>query len=166
MKIKTLEDFFVHELSDIYNAEKQLTKALPKMAEAASDPALANAFKSHLKETEGQVERLEKVFDICDLKDHREKCEATEGLVKEAKEIIDDTEEGPVRDAALIASAQKVEHYEIATYGTLCAIAKKLGHMEAAELLEQTLEQEKGADQKLNQLAQGEINDEALRQAA
>lgn len=166
MKIKTLEDLFVHELSDMYNAEKQLTKALPKMAKAASDPALAKAFESHLKETEGQVERLEEVFDVCGLRSHREKCEATEGLVTEAKEVIDSTEEGPVRDAALIASAQKVEHYEIASYGTLCAIAKKLGYDEAAKLLEQTLDQEKAADKKLNMLALDNINADALRQAA
>lgn len=166
MKIKTLEDFFAHELADIYNAEKQLTKALPKMAKAASNPALVNAFESHLKETEGQIERLERVFEVCDLKQHREKCEATEGLVEEAKEIISDTEEGPVRDAALIASAQKVEHYEIATYGTLCAIAEKLGYTEAQRLLDQTLSQEKAADSKLNELALGNINTEALRQAA
>lgn len=166
MKIKTLEDFFVHELSDIYNAEKQLTKALPKMAKAASNPELVKAFESHLTETEGQIERLDRVFEVTGLKKHSEKCEATEGLVDEAKQVIDDTEEGPVRDAALIACAQKVEHYEIATYGTLCALAEKLGQLEAKRLLEQTLNQEKASDQKLNELALRDINSDAMRQAA
>lgn len=166
MKIKTLEDFFVHELSDIYNAEKQLTKALPKMAKAASSPELVRVLENHLTETEGQIERLERVFDVSGLKSHREKCEATEGLVDEAKEVIDHTEEGPVRDAALIACAQKVEHYEIATYGTLCALAEKLGQSEAKRLLEQTLNQEKAANQHLNDLAMRDINAQALRQAA
>lgn len=162
MKIKTLEDFFVHELSDIYNAEKQIAKALPKMAKAATNPMLVKAFETHLAETEGQIERLEQVFDVCDLKKHREKCEATEGLVEESKQIIDDTKEGSVRDAALIASAQKVEHYEIATYGTLCALADKLGYIEAKRLLEQTLNQEKATDDKLNELALSNVNDAAL----
>ncbi len=166
MKIKTLEDLFLHELSDMYNAEKQLTKALPKMAKAASNADLAKGFEMHLKETETHVERLEKVFELCDLKAKREKCDAMEGLIKEGEEIIDDTEEGAVRDAALIGAAQKVEHYEISGYGTLCAIAEKLGHKEAQRLLEKTLNEEKATDQKLNDLALQDVNDEALREAA
>jgi ferritin-like metal-binding protein YciE len=166
MKIKTLQDLFIHELSDMYNAEKQLTKALPKMAKAASNPALAAAFESHLTETEGQIGRLERVFEICEVKPHHEKCEATEGLIEEAKEIIDHTEAGPVRDAGLISSAQKIEHYEIASYGTLSAIAEKLGHTEAQRLIDQTLAQEKMADKKLNELALGDVNADAMRKAA
>ena len=133
MKIKTLEEFFIHELSDIYNAEKQLAKALPKMAKAATNPELIRAFEAHLKETEIHAERLEQAFAACNAKVGHEKCDAMKGLVTEGEEIIKHVAEGPVRDAALICAAQKVEHYEIATYGTLCALARELGmpHVEA-----------------------------------
>ena len=166
MKIHTLEEAFIMELSDIYNAEKQLTKALPKMAKAASDPELARGFETHLRETEGQIERLDRVVELCGIKLKSEKCDAMEGLIAEGDEAVKYTDEGPVRDAMLIAAAQKVEHYEIAGYGTLAELARKLGHDEAAGLLEETLQQEKDTDVKLTELAVGGVNDGALRQAA
>jgi len=161
MTKKTLQDLFVHELSDIYSAEKQLTKALPKLARAAANPELASAFNAHLEETQGQVERIDEVVETCDLHLKRVKCAAMEGLVEEGREIIDEIESGPVRDAALIAAAQKVEHYEIASYGTLCTFAKQLQLDSADKLLQATLKEEKGADQKLNDLALGGLNQKA-----
>jgi len=166
MKIKTLEEAFLHELSDMYNAEKQLTKALPKMAKAATDPKLVRAFESHLKETETHVELVEQAAEACEFKLKREKCEAMEGLVEEGSEIIKNVEDGALKDAMLIAAAQKVEHYEIAGYGTLTALAKKLGFAEAAKILHKVLEQEKAADEKLNALAEQGVNDKAMRKAA
>ncbi|MDQ8035250.1 MAG: ferritin-like domain-containing protein, partial [Bordetella sp.] len=132
---KTLKDLFVHELSDVYSAEKQLTRALPKMARAATDPKLAEAFTAHLEETRGQVERIDQIVEGSDFRLKRIKCAAMEGLVEESKDIIDEIEKGPVLDAALIAAAQKVEHYEIASYGTLCTFAKQLGETNALTLL-------------------------------
>jgi ferritin-like metal-binding protein YciE len=167
MKIETLQDAFVMELSDMYNAEKQLTKALPKLAKAASDEKLSQGFETHLKETEGQVERIEKLIELCDIKLKREKCDAMEGLISEGDEVVEMTEEGPVRDAMLITAAQKVEHYEMAGYGSLVELAKKLDlPSEAVQLLQDTLEEEKATDAKLNKLALQSINDQALRQAA
>lgn len=154
MSISSLDELFVHDLSDIYNAEKQLTKALPAMARAATDPKLVEAFKSHLEETQGQIERLDQVVESVEgLRIKRMKCHAMEGLVEEAKELIDSVEKGEVLDAGLIGAAQKVEHYEIATYGTLTALAKKLGYTEAAKLLHETLEEEKSTDEKLTKIA-------------
>lgn len=156
MSISSLDELFVHDLSDIYNAEKQLTKALPAMARAATDPKLVEAFKSHLEETQGQIERLDQVVESVEgLRIKRMKCHAMEGLVEEAKELIDSVEKGEVLDAGLIGAAQKVEHYEIATYGTLTALAKKLGYTEAAKLLHETLEEEKSTDEKLTKIATG-----------
>jgi len=166
MTIKTPSQLFINELSDTYNAEKQLVKALPKMAKAASDPALKRGFESHLEETKEHVARIERVFELCDEKDQKEKCDAMEGLVKEGEEAIKHVEEGPVRDVALIAAAQKVEHYEIASYGCLCAMAKGLGLTEAATILAQTLEEEKATDQKLTQLAEQTVNQRAMSKAA
>lgn len=166
MPVKTLQDAFVHELSDMYNAEQQLTKALPKMAEAASDSALADAFETHLKETEGQIAILDRVVEICDIKLKKETCDAMKGLTKEGAEIIDEVDEGPVRDAMLIAAAQKVEHYEIAGYGTLVALAGKLGLTEAADLLGDILDQEKDTDEKLTRIAEDTVNDRAHGMAA
>ncbi len=157
-KLKTLHDLFIHELSDIYSAEKQLTRALPKMARASSDPQLAEAFRSHLEETQGQVERIDRIVEASDFKLKRVKCLAMEGLVEEGKEVIEEVEEGPVRDAALIAAAQKVEHYEIAGYGTLCTYAKLPGLNDAVKLLKETLAEEKGADDKLGGLAAAQTN--------
>ena len=163
MAIKTLEDLFLHSLSDMYSAEKQLTKALPKMAKAASNPDLANAFTTHLAETEGQVERIDAVVEMLDLKLKRIKCVAMEGLVEEGAEVIEEIDEGPVRDAGLINAAQKVEHYEIASYGTLCALGRQLGYDQAVELLQETLDEEKATDEKLTALAEGGTNQDAER---
>ncbi len=166
MKITTLEEAFIHELSDIYSAEKQLTKALPKMAKAATNPKLAEGFTSHLEETEGQIARIDQLVEKCDIKLKRIKCKAMEGLIEEGDEVIKEIEEGSVRDAMLIAAAQKVEHYEIASYGTLVEIAKQLGWKDAAKLLEATLAEEKATDEKLNFVAVSEVNNEALANAA
>jgi ferritin-like metal-binding protein YciE len=157
MAEKTIKDLFLHELSDIYSAEKQLTKALPKMARAATNPELKAAFEAHLVETQGQVERIDQVVEKTDLRLKRMKCMAMEGLVEEGREIIEEIEKGPVLDAALIGAAQKVEHYEIASYGTLAAFAKQLGHQEALKLLLETLKEEKATDEKLSVLA-GKVN--------
>lgn len=155
MKITTLEELFIHDLSDVYSAEKQITRALPKMARAATDEKLIAAFKQHLEETQGQIERLDQLVESVEgLRIKRMKCHALEGLVEEAQEIIDSVEAGPVRDAGLIGAAQKVEHYEIATYGTLRALAAKLGYKEAVKLLGQTLEEEKATDDKLTLIAE------------
>ena len=165
MTVKTLEDLFVHELSDIYSAEKQLTKALPRLARAADSPKLAGAFETHLEETNGQVERIDKVVDMLGIKLKRIKCAAMEGLVEEGKEVIEEIEQGPLRDAALIGGAQKVEHYEIASYGTLCAIAKQLGYTDAIKLLKETLVEEKATDEKLTMLAEQGGNQRAAKAA-
>ena len=155
MKVKTLIDLFIHDLSDIYSAEKQITRALPKLIRAATDEKLKAAFQQHLDETQGQIERLDQVIDAHDeLRLLRMKCHALEGLVEEAQELIEATEAGPVRDAGLIGAAQKVEHYEIATYGTLIALAIKLQLSEAANLLAATLEEEKSTDKKLTSIAE------------
>ncbi|AUX91823.1 ferritin-like domain-containing protein [Mixta gaviniae] len=155
MSIKTLEDLFIHDLSDVYSAEKQISRALPKMARAASDEKLIEAFKTHLEETQGQIERLDQLVEATpEVRIKRMKCHAMEGLVEEAQELIDSVEKGIVRDAGLIGAAQKVEHYEIATYGTLRAMAIKLGYKEAARLLEETLNEEKATDEKLTLIAE------------
>ncbi|WP_130831691.1 YciE/YciF ferroxidase family protein [[Erwinia] mediterraneensis] len=155
MTVKTLKDLFIHDLSDVYSAEKQITRALPKMARAASDESLRTAFETHLEETQGQIERLDQLIEKTEgIKLKRMKCHALEGLVEEAQEIIDSVEKGEVRDQGLIGAAQKVEHYEIATYGTLYAMAVKLGYKEAAKLLQETLEEEKNTDVKLTQVAE------------
>lgn len=162
MSVKTLEDLFKAQLKDIYYAENQLfNKGLPEMAESATDEDLVSAFEDHREETQDQIDKLEQVFDILGMEPEGEKCDAIEGLLKEAKNIIKDTKDDETINAALIAAAQKVEHYEIATYGSLCAFAKKLGYNEAAGLLHQILEQEKSADEKLTDLAESGINDMA-----
>ncbi|MBK4714192.1 MULTISPECIES: YciE/YciF ferroxidase family protein [Tenebrionibacter/Tenebrionicola group] len=154
MTIKTLEDLFIHELSDVYSAEKQITRALPKMARAATDEKLKAAFQQHLEETQGQIERLDELVDKTEgVRIKRMKCHALEGLVEEAQEIIESVDAGPVRDAGLIGAAQKVEHYEIAAYGTLHALATQLGYQHAAQLLAQTLQEEKETDKKLTGIA-------------
>lgn len=154
-----LHELFMDELKDIYWAEKHLTKALPKMSKAAKSEALANAFNQHLKETEGQIKRIEKVFDKLKMPAKAKKCEAMEGLVKEAQSLMEELPKGStVRDAGLIISGQKVEHYEIAAYGSLVQLAKVMGKNDIADLLAQTLEEEKNTDQKLTQLAESGIN--------
>ena len=161
MAVKTLEDLFVHELSDVHSAERQITKALPRLARAAENPELAAAFEAHLEETNGQIERLDQVVEQLGIRLKRIKCAAMEGLVEEGKEVIDTIPKGPVRDAALVGGAQKVEHYEIAAYGTLCALTKELGYTEALELLKATLEEEKATDEKLTVLAESGGNQRA-----
>jgi ferritin-like metal-binding protein YciE len=160
-----LHKLFVEELQDLYSAERQLVKALPKMAEASTSPELKKVFQDHLKETEGQVERLDKVFESIEEEPGDETCEAMEGLVEESEKLID-LELGPdVLDAALIAAAQKVEHYEIASYGTVCTWAKLMGHKEALSELKATLSEEKKADELLSKLA-ANLNKAALAPAS
>ena len=155
MKVKTLLDLFIHDLSDVYSAEKQITRALPKLIRAATDDNLKAAFQQHLEETQGQIERIDQIIEAHDeLRLLRMKCHALAGLVEEAQELIESTEAGTVRDAGLIGAAQKVEHYEIATYGTLLALATKLELKEAATLLAATLDEEKSTDKKLTTIAE------------
>jgi len=162
MQDSKFHELFVHELKDIYWAEKHLAKALPKMAKGATSPELAKAIETHLKETEGQIERLEKVFESIGAKAVGKKCEAMDGLVEEGKEILNDTDKDTsVRDAGIIIASQKIEHYEIASYGSLVALAKKMGHDEAAKLLEETLEEEKKTDALLSQIAEEHVNESA-----
>lgn len=162
MNMKTLEDVFIHLLSDTYSAEKQLTRGLAKLARAASDEKLSAAFNAHLEETQGQIARIDQIIEQePKIKIKRMKCAAMEGLIEEANEVIESTEKNEVRDAALIAAAQKVEHYEIASYGTLATLAEQLGYSAAVKLLAQTLEEEKETDLKLTDLAVGNINKSA-----
>ena len=160
-KIATMEELFLDEIRDLYDAEKQLTKALPKMAEAAQSDGLRSGFEEHLQQTQGHVERLERIFEALGEKATGKKCAAMAGLIKEGGEVADNTEETAVRDAGLIAAAQKVEHYEIAGYGSAKAHAELLGNSEAVRLLDQTLQEEKATNQKLTQLAESRINNEA-----
>jgi ferritin-like metal-binding protein YciE len=166
MAIKNVQDLLLQELRDLYDAEKQLVRALPKMAKGASSEQLRQAFEEHLDETKGQVERLEQVFETLDKRSRGKPCEAMRGLVQEASEMMEEIKTPQVLDAALIAGAQKVEHYEIAAYGSVRALAEACGHQEAAQLLEETLEEEKAADEKLNQIALSEVNRTALEAAA
>lgn len=156
-----LRELFEDQLKDIYWAEKALTKALPKMAKKATSEELIAAITEHISVTEEQVTRLEEVFDLLGKKAQAKKCEAMDGLITEATEIMENTESGVVRDAGIIAASQKVEHYEIASYGTLCAFAKVLGEDDVAALLEETLNEEKEADMKLTEVAESSINVEA-----
>ena len=157
----TLHDAFLDELRDTYDAEKQIIKALPKMAKAASSPELRSAFEMHLEETRGQVARLEEVFGALGEKVRGKHCDGMAGIIEEGKSAMEEDFDDSTMDAALIASAQRVEHYEMAAYGTLVAWAKVMGHNEALGLLEETLEEEKATDAKLTQLAEGGINQEA-----
>lgn len=159
-KLKTLRDLFVDELRDIYDAERQLVKALPRMVKAASSSLLTEALQDHLAVTESQVERLEQVFELVEVPPRGKKCEGMEGLLKEGSDIIKEDASEPVRDAAVIAAAQRVEHYEIAVYGTLASFARQMELDEAADLLEQSLQEEKDADATLSEIA-GQINFEA-----
>jgi ferritin-like metal-binding protein YciE len=158
---KSLEDLFVNLLKDMYYAEKQILKALPKMAKKADSRELRQAFEHHLTETQGQVERLERVFALCDLKPSGKTCHAIKGIIEEGEEDMKDAKDPDVLDAGMIADAQAVEHYEIARYGTMIAWAKQLGRNDAASLLEQTLEQEYNADRLLTDLAEGKLNRQA-----
>ena len=165
MAISTLEDALIEELKDILHAEKQLLKALPKMAKQAQNPQLKKAFEQHKKETEGQVERLEQVFELLDRAPRAKKCEAMEGLIEEGKELMEEDAEPEVMDAMLIAAAQKVEHYEIASYGTVRAWAEQLGHDRVVKLLQKTLDEEAAADEKLTKLADQMVNAKAVASA-
>ena len=156
-----LHELFLEELADIHSAEKQLTKALPKMAKAAESTEVTAAFKDHLEETENQISRIEKVFQSLDEPVKRKKCKGMEGLLKEGNEMAEEMGDTPAIDATLIASAQKVEHYEIATYGTLVAWAKQMGHNEAVDLLTENLEEEKATDERLTRLAETTANQHA-----
>ena len=161
-KTSLLEKFFVEQLKDIYYAEQHLVKTLPEMQKASTSEELEDAFDEHLKQTERHVKRLEKVFQLIGQKPEGKKCEAIEGLTKEAKSIISETKEGSMtRDAALIIAAQKIEHYEIATYGGLVQLAQTLGYEEAAQLLQTTLDEEKETDELLTTIAENNVNYEA-----
>jgi ferritin-like metal-binding protein YciE len=161
----TLHDAFVDELRDVYNAEQQITKALPKMIKTASSHELQKALSKHLEETKGQIARLEDVFEAVDEKVRGKKCEGIAGIIEEGKNAMSEGFDDETMDAALIASAQRVEHYEMAAYGTLVAWAEAMGHEDAAELLQATLEEEKAADEKLTALAEGGINQVAAQKA-
>jgi ferritin-like metal-binding protein YciE len=161
MKIDSLEILFVEELRDIYNAEGQLIKALPKMAKEATSPELKQAFEEHLEQTRGHVDRLEEIFEELGKPAKGKTCKAMKGLVEEGSEVMEEDAEEAVKDAALIAAAQKVEHYEIATYGTLRTWAEMLDKQDAVDLLQQTLDEESETDEKLTEIAESTINAEA-----
>ncbi|TGE00356.1 ferritin-like domain-containing protein [Methylobacterium nonmethylotrophicum] len=159
--IKSMDDLFHHMLQDIYYAEQQITKALPKMIAKASDPQLKAGFETHLRETEGQVRRLDQVFQTLGQPAKGVRCAAMDGIIAEAEEIVGDTDDAEVRDAAMLAAAQAVEHYEITRYGTIIAYAQQLGRTDVIGPLQQTLEEEKATDKKLTSLAESRVNRKA-----
>jgi ferritin-like metal-binding protein YciE len=161
----TLHDAFIDELRDTYDAERQLTKALPKLAKAATSPELREAFETHLEETQGQIERLEQVFESLEERVRGKHCDGIGGIIEEGKSIMEEDFDEPTMDACLIAAGQRAEHYETAAYGTLVAWAKAMGRTKAADLLQQTLDEEKAADEKLSALAEGGINQGAANAA-
>ena len=163
MTIDTMDDLFLEQIEDLYDAEKRLVKALPKMAEASTSPALRQAVESHLEQTRGHVQRLETIFRQLGKDPKAETCEAMKGLIEEGEDTIGDIDNLALRDAGVIAAANRVEHYEIAAYGSARSFAKTLGYQEAVSLLEQTLHEEKEADQKLTSIAESAVNQEALR---
>ncbi|HYE50952.1 MAG TPA: ferritin-like domain-containing protein [Azospirillaceae bacterium] len=163
MATKTMQDLLIEELRDIFHAENQLAKALPKLAKAATAPELRQAFETHLEETRGQIERLEQVFEELDTRKRGKRCAAMEGLIEEAKEMMEEGLPPEMLDVALISCAQKVEHYEIASYGSLHAYAEACGLTKVADLLNQTLEEEKATDAKLNKIAIENVNKKALQ---
>ena len=162
---KSLHAAFLDELGDTYDCERQLIRALPKMAEAATGSKLRNAFNNHLKETQGQVDRLEQVFALLEEQPRGKRCKGMAGIIEEGADLMEVGFDPAAMDAALIGSAQRAEHYEIAAYGTLIAWAVQLGHMDVAELLRETLEEEKGADEQLTILARDHVNEEAAERA-
>ena len=157
----TLHDAFLDELRDCYDAEKQLTKALPKLAKAATSSELRDAFENHLEETQGHVDRLEQVFELLDEKAKGKHCDGIAGIIEEGKNAMDEDFDDATMDAVLIASGQRAEHYEMAAYGTLVAWARGMGHNEAADLLQETLDEEEAADEKLTSIAESGVNQEA-----
>ncbi len=165
MTLNSLNDLFVIQLQDLYDAEQRLTKALPKMADAAHNKELKSAFQNHLRETEQHVSRLEKVFSIMGVTAQRETCEAMKGLIAEGDEAVSAGGDPEVRDAALIAAAQRVEHYEIAGYGTVRTLAQQVGQNEAARILQETLDEEGACDKKLTQIAESRVNTKAAAKA-
>jgi ferritin-like metal-binding protein YciE len=164
MTIDSIEKLLLEELKDLHSAETQITKALPKLVKAASSPDLKKAFEKHLKETEGQIERLDRVFEILGKKAVNKTCEGMKGLLSEGSEMMREIETGDVRDAALISAAQRVEHYEMAAYGTVRAYAQQIDQSEIADLFKQTLEEEKATDEKLTEISK-KINGAAKRAA-
>jgi ferritin-like metal-binding protein YciE len=162
MKLESMHDLFVKELKDLYAAENQLVKALPKMAKASASDELRTAFEEHLEQTKGHVERLEQIFDKMQASHRGAKCKAMEGLIEEGKDTIKEEAEDAIRDAAIIAAAQRVEHYEIAGYGCARTFARLLGDEESANLLQQTLDEEAEADKKLTEIAESSINLQAV----
>ena len=158
MKLNTLKDLYVEQLQDLYSAEQQITAALPKMAKAATAPELRKAFETHLMQTENQLKRLEQVFQVHGLKPERHTCKAMQGIIAEGEETMTTRASKEVMDAALIAAAQRVEHYEMAGYGTVCTYAEELGDAEGARLLKQTMGEEEQTDKLLSQLAKSAIN--------
>ena len=161
-KIRTFEDLFVDELKDLYNAEQQLTRALPRLAKAATTPQLKKALEEHLEVTRGQVLRLEQVFEEIGAPAKGKTCQAMKGLIEEGQELVKEGMESEVLDAGIIGAAQRVEHYEIAGYGTVRTMAETLGHKRAVKLLDQTLKEEKAADEKLTRIAESIVNVRAV----
>jgi len=161
-KENNLQELLVEEMRDVYHAEQQLLKALPKMAKAAQSERLKEVFERHLEETEQHVERLERAFEILEEPAKAKTCKAMQGLIEEGKEMMEDHKESAMADASLIAAAQKIEHYEIATYGTLCTWCDLLGLDEASDILKETLDEEKTADETLTEIPESEINAEAV----
>lgn len=155
MTVNSIEKLFVEELKDLYSAENQLTKAIPKLVKAATSPELKTALQNHLRETEGHVQRLEKICSKLSVSPKGKSCEGMKGVIEEGSSMLGETDEGDVRDAALISAAQRVEHYEMAAYGTVRSYAELLGQSDIADLLEETLEEEKAADQKLTSISEG-----------
>jgi ferritin-like metal-binding protein YciE len=164
MKLESLHELYIHELHDLYSAEDQITKALPKMIQSVESSELRSALATHLEETRGHVTRLEQVFRLHNEEVKGEKCKGMEGIINEGKDVVKHKENLSVRDTGIIAGAQKVEHYEIAGYGSVRAWAEQMGHAEAAQLLQQTLDEEKQADKILTQLAQS-LNVQAVQRA-
>ncbi|HYC04511.1 MAG TPA: ferritin-like domain-containing protein [Azospirillaceae bacterium] len=165
MSEQALKELLIEELRDTYSAETQILEALPKMADAASSPELKQAFQTHLQETQGQVKRLEQIFQILGEDPKGNTCEATQGLIEEAEEVMGEDFPPEVLDVALVMNAQKVEHYEIASYGSLRTLAETVGMQDVAKLLDETLEEEKATDAKLTSLAEGNINPRAIKAA-
>lgn len=164
MSVSSVEELFLDELKDLYSAEQQITKSLPKMAKASTSEELKAAFEEHLNEAKGQIERLDRVFEILGKGPRGKTCVGMKGVLEEGAEVLEEAEEGPVRDAALISAAQRVEHYEMAGYGSVRDYAKLLGQNEIATLLEETLGEEKAADKKLNSIAKS-VNSSAMKMA-
>ena len=160
-QIKTMQDLYVHTLMDIYYAEKQIEKSLPKMMEKASNSELKSGFEKHLKETQGQIQRLEKVFEMEGIPAKGTNCPAIDGIIEEAQEIAGEVKDAEVLDAALVASAQAVEHYEITRYGTLIAWSEEMGKKDCARLFKETLAEERATDERLTKLAESRVNKKA-----